>query len=168
MTADNVFVGVFDSDILRYYYPEWDALTKTERYTLLRNHVPWQFRADQNVTCVEMHRWLAQEINPEINIEDEVATLFLGDGGTTTSSSDTALNNKVGDIDITDSEYDRSNEESHFNTFIDSTELNGNTLNELALVSDDDRFLNHAGIDPAVDKTNTKTLIIEVILGFTN
>lgn len=164
--SENVFVGVFDTDILRFIYPEWDALNRDERYQLLQNHVPDREIEESNVTCTELHKWLAQVINPEININDEVSELYLGDGGTTTDSNNTSLNNKVAEIDVSDASYDELDEETLFSVFVDSTEANDTTLNELALVSENGRFLNHAPIEPDVTKTNSKTLIVEVVLGF--
>lgn len=161
---NRILINEFDVDLILAKYPEWPALDRHEKYRLLKGHDPRVRQEETNVTCVELHKWLAQVINPEKSIVDSVAELLLGDGGTTTSSSDTSLNNQVGKIDLTDSEYDSTVPESHFSFFIDSTQLNGNTLNELALNSNEGRFMNHAAIDPSVDKTNAKTLVIEVII----
>lgn len=163
---ENVSINVFDTDLLRLRYPEWDALDRDEKFMLLKSHLPSSDIRSANVTCTELHQWLAQEINPEIDIDDEVSDVALGTGGTTTSSSDTSLNNKAGEVPVSDAEYVASDHESHFSFFVDSTVLNGETLNELGLISNKGRFLNHAAIDPNVDKTSSKTLVIEVFIQF--
>lgn len=168
---DNVYLMAWDTDLLRHKYPEWDALTKREKLRLLRTKRPrpQERRATHNVTCIEMHQFLAQAVDPEHDTTDNAARLALGDDDSGTNpfqSSDTSLNNEVGRVDLTDAVYDATNGEVLLSTFIDSGELNGETLAECGIVSEAGRLFNHAGVSPNVAKTNSKTVVIDVILGF--
>lgn len=164
----NVTISVFNVHVLRYVYPEWDALDKAEKYVLIRNHAPEYQIATSNVTCVGMHRWLARAINPEISVNDGANAILLGDDNSSFSSSDTELNNQTGSVDVSDSTYDDSVPESIFTAFVDSTEQNGITLRETGIESETGRLMNHAEISPAVDKNSDKTVIVEITIQFSD
>lgn len=162
----NVTTYVYDADLLTWRYPEWPALSNAEKYRLLRGEQAHTETRTSNVTCTELHKWIAQAIDPEIATDDDISGLLVGNGGTTVSSSDTSLNNQVVDLDLTDSVYDASAEEVQFNFFMDSATANGKTLDELGLESRTGRFCNHAAISPTIDKTSAKTVIFEVTMTF--
>lgn len=166
----NVSIRVHDVDVLRYLYPEWDALEKEEKLQLVKSTGKTSLRRIQvhNKTTDALHKYLAKNINPEKSDSDDGNKMHFGDDDSSFNSSDTALNNKVGESGLTDTTYDSSAKETTFTTFLDSTELNGETLKEIGLVSGNGNLWNHAAISPTIDKTNTETVVADIAISFSN
>lgn len=166
----NVQLRVYNVNVLRYLYPEWDALRKKEKLQLIRNTGPEAIQRVQthNVTCVNFHTYLARNINPELNASQSGEIMAFGSDDTSFSSSDESLNNKVGEISISDTQYDEASAESSFTGFVDSTEFNGSTLAEIGLYSDAGDLWNHAGISPNISKTSSETVVADIFITFSN
>lgn len=167
---NNVRLSVFDVDVLRFIYPEWDALEKKEKLKLIKYISPEALRRVEthNVTCVGLHEGLAKSVDPETNYSDEANKFVFGDDDSSFSSSDTSLNNKVGEVGISDTSLDLSSEEVTYTTFVDSTELNGNTLSEIGIETSDGNLWNHADISPNISKTSSETVVAEIFLTFSD
>lgn len=165
----NVKVKIYDTDVLRYLYPEWDTLEKEEKFKLIQNTGKEALRKIKihNVTCVGLHEYLTTCIDPEQDHTADGDEIAFGTDNSSFSSSDTSLNNEVGRVDVSDSS-ESSSTEIAFSSFVDSTELNGNTLAELGLYSNDGNLWNHAEISPTVDKTTSETIVAEIYIAFSN
>lgn len=167
--APNVFVSTYDPAILEYAFPEWPALSKRAKLALLRAHEPGPRERvrESNTTTRALHRYLAQTIDPEHDAEGFVQSVAFGTGGATgTSVEDTDVNTRVGIVQVTDTVYSPSVAEVQITAFVDSSELNGNLLDEVGVVSDGGDLWNHAVLNPAVDKTASKTLVVDIFLSF--
>lgn len=166
----DIQLSVHDVDVLRYLYPEWDCLNKKQKLKLIKNTSSSVLRKIQihNATCVDLHKYLAKNIDPEKNANESGDKIAFGDDDSSISSSDTSLNNKVGDVGISDTSYDSSSQETTFTTFVDSSELNGETLSEIGLIGTDSNLWNHADIDPDISKSNSETVVADIFISFTN
>lgn len=169
----NVHAEVYDTDVLRYLFPEWDALSKKQKLAYLRAEMasPASESHDSNVTCVGLHEYLPAVLNPEVDPDPVgVSHLAVGNDDTTApAAANTQLNNEVGRPRTTDALH--SGKSVDFEVFIDSGELNGYTLSELGLYTGPTTdtnalLLNHSLVSPTIDKTNSKTVIFTVTLSF--
>lgn len=181
-----------DSETLREEIPEWDDLSDREKYLATTDYEVLQERAaiddlddherelaeldidlaDEfvvfNTTCVGLHEILVDNLDPTQESDEEATYLALGnDGGSGTASGDEVLNNEVFRKAVTD--HADQGTTLLASTFVDSTEANGYTLNELGLYTSDvggsNLLLNHSTF-AAVTKDNTKTVTFDVTLSF--
>jgi hypothetical protein len=174
--AANVRAAVWPTALLRYRWPEWPALPDHAKLARLRVNAPppTTRTATHNATTDALHAHLAGHIDPETMVGDATPeVLALGSDGTggddgAFASADTSMDSPEGTVDVTDTIYDASGGDTTFTTFIDSSQLNGVTLAECGLRTGDGELWNHAPITPNIDKTNAKTAVVEVVLGFTN
>lgn len=167
---ENVDIQVLDVDVLRYLYPEWDSLRKNEKLKLARNVNMEVKRRVQvhNVTTIDLHNYLAYNINPDSSRNENGANIVFGNDNSSFSSSDTSLNNTVGQSDVSNATTDESVGHTIFTTFVDSTELNNNTLREVGLESNEGSLWNHAEITPEIDKSSSETMVVDITLSFSN
>jgi len=138
-----------------------------------RDPPPVDSRETTNTTVDPLHELIAKILNPNATASDStVGGLTLGtDGASGTSSTDTSLNTRVGVIQLSLIETptnadDPKNLETH--AFLDTTQLNGNTLDELGLKADttaSSRLFNHATFAD-IDKTNQKAVTFDVTIQF--
>jgi len=119
-----------------------------------------------NTTVDALHEYFVDELDPSQTVDLEASHLAVGtDGATGTNTGDTSLNNEVYRTSITDSIDNGKDLLS--STFLDSSEANGNTIDEVGLFSSDTggTMLNHATIT-AITKDSSKTATIDVTLEF--
>jgi len=160
----NVHVRVHDVEDLRARHPDWDDLDRAEKLDRTREVAPVATDHVSNVTCVGLHEYAVDDLHPTQTVDIEASHLAVGsDDGTQPSTGDTALNNQVGVVQITDSIDNNSTLKS--SVFVDSSQLNGNTLAEVGLTtaSSGGTLLNHALISP-VQKDADATVTIDVDL----
>ena len=168
---------MYDTEQLRASVDDYDALTKQEKLDLARESSPVYEDTVHNVTTDRLHEYFVDNLDPDNSSAEAdlaVAHLALGDDGASgTDSADTDLNNRVYNEPVTD--VADNGKSLLASTFIDSTEANGNTLDELGLytgdpanLSNEEVFLmNHATFSP-VTKDNTKTVTFDVTLTFSD
>lgn len=157
--------------------PEWDALSKEEKYKVATNVEPIESNVTYNVTTTGLHEYIVRNLDPGLTApEDNVSVTYLalgtnGAGGTTVN--DTDLNNRVYSETITD-HADNGNE-LLASTFVDSTEANGETVDELGLFTGDPTnianaevfMVNHSSFT-AITKDSSKTVTFDVTLTFSD
>jgi hypothetical protein len=181
-----------DPERLREEIPEWDDLDDREKYLTTTEYDDLQERGavdgldehelalaqldleatDEfvvfNTTCVGLHEILVDNLDPTQTSDEEAAYLALGDDGASgTASGDESLNNEVFRKAVTD--HADQGTTLLASTFVDSTEANGFTLDELGLFTSDtggtNVLLNHSTFASAT-KDNTKTVTFDVTLSF--
>jgi len=188
---------VHSADELRSAIPEWDELSKDEKMLVTRDPEdfdldalspeereyaemfvePDEEQVSYNVTTDRFHQYFVDNLDPSQSAAKDNVTaswLALGDDGATgTATSDTDLNNRVYSEAVTD--HADNSKELLASTFVDSTEANGNSLDELGLftgdpanIANDEVFLiNHTDFG-AVTKDNSKTVTFDVTLSFSD
>jgi len=168
---------VHDVDELREEYPSWDEMSKQEKLKAVRETEPAEEETVYNVTTDRFHEYIVDNLDPsQTSVEDNVASshLALGtDSASGTTSSDTDLNNRTYNEPVTD--HADNGKELLASTFLDSTEGNGNTFDELGLFTGDPAnlanaevfLLNHATF-ASVTKDNSKTVTFDVTLTFSD
>jgi len=168
---------MYDTAQLRASVDNYDALTKQEKLDLARASSPVYEDTVYNVTTDLLHEYFVDNLDPDnTNAEANVAVshLALGDDASSgTSSADTDLNNRVFAGPVTD--VADNGKSILASTFVDSTEANGSTLDELGLFTGDPAnssnpevfLMNHATFSP-VTKDNSKTVTFDVSLQFSD
>lgn len=168
---------VHDVDTLREKYPDWDEMSKQEKLQAVRETEAEVEETVFNVTTDRFHEYIVDNLDPsQTSAEDNIASSHLGlgtDAASGTSTADTDLNNRTYNEPVTD--HADNGKELLASTFLDSTEGNGNTFDELGLFTGDpanlanaDVFLlNHATFAD-VTKDNTKTVTFDVTLTFSD
>jgi hypothetical protein len=156
---------------------EYDSLSKKERLSLAREVEPEYKDTVHNVTTDRLHEYFVDNLDPDdTSPEANISASFMGlgtDGAAGTSSSDTDLNNRTYEETISD--VADNGKDLLASTFLNSTEGNGNTFDEIGLftgdpanLADDDVFLiNHATFAD-VTKDNSKTVTFDVTLSFSD
>lgn len=175
-----------DVDDLKEAVPEWDDLSKREKYLVTEppekldfeelddderelaemEVEPVEENLDFNTTCVGLHEYIVDNLDPAQAVDKTASHLALGnDASVAPASSDTTLNNEVHREQVTD-HADNGNE-LLASTFIDSTEANGYGLEELGIftASAGGDLLNHSTFT-TVTKDNSKTVTFDVTLTF--
>lgn len=154
---------------------DYDNLSKKEKLELTREVEPEYEDTVYNVTTDSLHQYFVDNLDPDNNAtEANVDVSYLGLGtnsGGGTSTADTDLNTRVYEETVTD--VADNGKELLASTFVDSTEANGNTLDELGLFTGDPAnlanpevfLINHATF-ASVTKDNTKTVTFDVTLTF--
>lgn len=169
----NVYVSTYDPAVLTYLWPEWPALDSKEKLGLLRAYSPGprEEARQHNQTTRAFHQFLTRTIDPEQSPgRDGVAYLLAGRGGAGgTSSYDDSMNLPIGSpVEVTDTVYTATSAEVQVTTFVDSTQLNGYTIDEVGIQSEQGDLWNHAVLASVVDKTAAKTMVVDVFFAFSN
>lgn len=168
----NVYVSTYDPAILEFLWPEWPALTNRERLQLLRAYQPGPRSGGRqhNETTLAFRQYLARTIDPEQNpSRDKAERLMVGRGGAGgTSEYDDDMNLPVGDVEITDTVYSPRTASVQVTTFVDATQLNGWTIDEIGVQSQRGELWNHAVLGAVVEKTAAKTVVVDVFFEFTD
>lgn len=166
---------IHDEERLREEAEDYDSLTSNEKLELTRDIEAEYEYTVRNVTTDALHRYFVANLDPGNNSPEAnigVSHFGLGtDGSSGTATSDTELNQREFSKPVTD--VANNGKDLLASTFIDSTEANGETFDELALYSGDpvnladaDVFLmNHAEF-PSITKDNTATVTFDVTLTF--
>ncbi|AGM11358.1 hypothetical protein M199_gp028 [Halogranum tailed virus 1] len=168
---------VHDVSDLQEAHPDWDEMSKKEKLAATKDVEPTFTDVEYNVTTDLLHEYFVDNLDPDNTAAEanvSASWLALGtDGGSGTATSDTDLNNRVYSEAVTD--HADNGKELLASTFIDSTEANGNTLDELGLFTDDPAnlanpevfMINHSSF-AAVTKDNSKTVTFDVTLTFSD
>lgn len=168
---------VHNVDELRSQVDDYDSLSDEEKMELTREVEPEYEDTVYNVTTDQLHQYFVDNLDPDnTTASANVGASWLGlgtNGGGGTATSDTDLNTRAFEKQVTD--VADNGKDLLASTFLDSTEGNGNTFDELGLFSGDpanlanaDVFLlNHATF-AAVTKDNTKTVTFDVTLTFSD
>jgi hypothetical protein len=166
---DNVRISLHDVGDLRSRYHEWDGLSKQEQLSLARQVEPTRVVESSNITTTGLHELIVDQLHGDQAVDESASHLALGTDSTQPDSGNSALNNEVYRVTVTDT-ADRGSE-LFTSTFLDSTEANGNTLVEAGLVTSaaggSNVLLNHALISDIV-KDDESTATIDVSLSFSN
>lgn len=176
---------VHDVADLKEHFPDWGSLSKAEKMNRISEVEPVDQETVYNVTTDRFHQYFVDNLDPDqTGAKDNInATHFaLGtDGASGTATSDTDLNAREYSETITD--HADNSKDLLASTFVDSTEANGLTLDELGLFTgdvsgiatgnvasgapDDVFLINHTTFS-AVTKDNTKTVTFDVTLTFSD
>jgi len=168
---------VHDEETLRNEVENYDSLSKKEKMKLTRSVEPEYEDTVYNVTTDALHEYFVDNLDPDNDsVEADVGVGWLGlgtNGGGGTSTSDTDLNSRVYEETVTD--VADNGKDLLASTFLDSTEGNGNTFDELGLFTEDPSdltpaesfMLNHATF-ASVQKDNSKTVTFDVTLSFSD
>lgn len=155
----------------------WDDLSQKEKLDVTRDVEPVDEDTVYNVTTDSLHQYFVDNLDPDNTaVEADISVGWLGlgtNGGGGTTTADTDLNTRAYEEPVTD--VADNGKDLLASTFLDSTEGNGNTFDELGLFTGDpanlanaDVFLmNHASF-AAVTKDNTKTVTFDVTLTFSD
>lgn len=155
----------------------WEQLTENEKLAASRTVEPAEEETTHNVTTDRFHKYIVDNLNPkQTSAKDNVSALWMGlgnDAESGTSTTDTDLNNRLFSKAVTDHIDDGKSLIT--STFIDSTELNNSTLDEVGLFSNDpanltnsDVFLiNHSTFSDVI-KDDRTTVTFDVVLTFSN
>jgi len=161
----NVHVYEHDLDTLRTRWPGWDENPKWVKRELAQRTDPDREQHNANTTLVGLHEYIVDELDPSQSVDLSASHLAVGTGTTQPTSGNTSLNNEVARLATTD---DTDNGTTLFtSTFLDTSEANGNTLDEVGLItaSSGGTLLNHSLIS-SIDKTDETTATIDVSLTF--
>jgi hypothetical protein len=166
---------IHDKGDLREAADDYDSLSKREKMELAREVEPEYEDTVYNVTTDLLHEYFVDNLDPgNTSAEANVNAGWLGlgtNGGGGTTTADTDLNNRTYEETVTD--VADNGKDILASTFLDSTEGNGNTFDEVGLFSGDPAnlsnpevfLINHATF-AAVTKDNTKTVTFDVTLTF--
>jgi len=145
--------------------PNFDALDHAHQQTVLDKLEPLHTETTHNVASTVFLEYLVDVIDQNQTLTDQDPERFaLGTGDSSPSSSDTALDNEVGEITIgtvTDNGTTLTMEGT-----IGESELNGNTLREIAVTNNNAFFYNRALIGP-IAKTSDESVNITGEFTFT-
>lgn len=167
----------YNTNKLQSSHENWQSLTKEEKLELTREIEPDSSETIYNVTVTRFHEYLVDNLDPgQTSAKDNLAASWMAlgtDSGSGTSTSDTDLNTRVFSEQVTD--HADNGTTLLASTFIDSTEANGQTLNEIGLftgdpanLGDNDVFMiNHATFSD-VTKDNSSTVTFDVELSFSD
>lgn len=141
-------------------------LSARERQLLEAVPPPPDVEETTNTTVDGLNEYIVDNLHTDQSTNEDASHLAVGDDGASgTSTGDSSLNNEVGRFSVTDS-IDQG-KDLLLSTFLDSSEANGNTLDEVGVftASSGGTLFNHSTIS-SVSKDNTKTLTIDVTLKF--
>lgn len=164
-TVENIMIRTHDIAALRDRWPDWDEYSKARKRDLAAQTPAEQCSITRNTTVDGLHESIVDLIDPSQTVSLDASDLALGNGTTAPASANSTLNNEVIRIPVTDS-ADRGT--SLFtSTFLDTTEGNGLTLEEVGLVTEPSGgvLLNHSLID-TIAKDDETTATIDVTLSF--
>lgn len=161
----NVHVFEHDIDTLRKQWPGWDENPKWVKRELAKRTEPDREQHHSNTTVDGLHKYIVDNLDPSQSVNKTASHLAVGKGTSQPASGDTSLNNEVTRVQTTD---DSDNGTTLFtSTFLDTTEANGNTLEEVGLftAASGGTMLNHALIS-SITKDDETTATIDVSLTF--
>lgn len=115
-----------------------------------------------NTTVHGFHEYCAEAINPDLDAPAPPANIVLGDGTGQFSVENDALHNQLGATAIVNSSPTNNGRATILNADIGQNALTGDSIRELGVVAEDGRLLNHAPIDPPIEKTDGMEISIEI------
>lgn len=173
-------VQEYDTDELEAAIPDWNSRSAASKLDAIRNTDAVQPQSEEtvyNVTVERFHEYMVDNLDPsQTASKDNITTLWLGlgtDAAGGTNVSDTDLNSRQFEKNVTDTADNGTSLLA--STFVDSTEANGNTYDELGLFSGDPNnlgnndvfLLNHATFSD-VSKDSSNTVTFDVTLQFSD
>jgi len=167
-TVDNVRIRTWDVQTIKRTEPRWDGLSDRAKMVAQSYLEPERDEQCSNVTTADLHEYLVDELDRDQSVDLDASHLALGTDSTAESSSDSSLGNEVFRTSVTDS-IDKGSE-LLTSTFVDSTEANGNTIEELGLFSaaSGGTMFNRSTQFSSIAKTNDETVTFDVSLTFAN
>lgn len=188
---------VHDVEELSESVPNWDGLSEHERHLVVRDPKTidfsglsefeaelaetWVEPTDEesfyNVTTDRVHQYFVDNLDPtQTDPKDnlDASWMALGnDGGSGTATSDTDLNSRQFSKQVSD--HSDNGKELFTSTFVDSSEGNGFTFDEIGLFTGDpsnlanaDVFMiNHAAFG-GITKDSSNTVTFDVTLLFSD
>lgn len=164
----NVHVRVHDADVLRAVEPRFDELSKRGQRAVASYVPPDREFRESNTTVDRFHTGLAEVADPNTSRTLTASHLAVGTGTTMPSSGDTALTTEVYRTSITDSSV--TGTDLFTSTFLDTSEANGNDLEEIGLAESGTDgaadILNHSLV-ATISKSADNTATIDCSLSFT-
>lgn len=163
----NIRVETYDIEAMREVFPGWDQLPKHQRHRLVKcAGDPLTVERVSNVTCDALHEYYADVLTLETSDGknlDPPHEIAFGDDTSSFSTSDTSMNNEVGDrITITDATS--SSKDTNFDEYLSSNEQNGNTLSEIGVFSEDGEMYQHAALSTSYNKDSGFALSINITI----
>jgi hypothetical protein len=161
----NVHVREHDIGTLREQWTGWDENPKWVKRELARRTEPDREQHNANTTVDGLHEYIVDNLDPSQSVDLDASHLAVGTGTTQPASGNSSLNNEVFRVATTD---DSDNGATLFtSTFLDTSEANGNTLEEVGLftASSGGTLLNHSLIS-SITKDDETTATIDVSLTF--
>lgn len=144
--------------------PGFNNLPHREQRTFLQKIKPVERYVTHNVASTVFLEYLVDVLDRNQSVTDEDPDRFaFGTGNSTPSSSDTGLDNEVGEIAIATVTDDGTT--LRMEGTVTESELNGNTLEEIAVTNNNAFFFNRALIGP-IEKTNDITFSVTGEFGF--
>ena len=164
VTIDNIEVNVYEPPVSW----QWRQLARSTKLSLMMLSEPITTTTARNTTTTGMHEWAVAQIDPFGPSPPDISTLAVGRGTTATTEGDDALTDEVSRVAVTS--LTREGATLRVKTFLDKDNGNvdvsaGESLSEVGLYADD-TLLNHAILDNDIDKTDTKTATIDVLIIF--
>jgi hypothetical protein len=161
----NIRITRYDIDALRDRYPGWDDWPKhTRRRYCEHAAAPETVERVANVTCDALHEYYATVLTLEPGDGDRLDPpneIAFGDDTSSFLTSDTAMNNEVGErLRITD--VSSSGKDTNFDEYLSSNEQNGNTLSEIGVFSEGGEMYQHAALSQSYSKDSTFALSINI------
>lgn len=165
VTTENILVRTHDVSTLREQYPGWDEYSKARKRDLAAQTPAKECSIHRNTTVDGLHESIVDLLDPASSVSLSASELALGTDRTSPASGNTALNNEVDRIPVTET-TDRGTT-LVTSTFLDTGEANGFDLEEVGLVTQPSggTLLNHSLID-TIDKTDETAATIDVSLSF--
>lgn len=163
---DNIKIKVHDIEALKSNVENWGELTKREKWQVANNTKPTKVIEEHNTTVDGLNEYIVDNLDPSQSVNKDASHIEIGSDNTGgTSTSDTSMNTLVDTLATTD-EADNG-KDLFTSTFIDTSQLNGNSLEEAGLTtaSSGGTLLNHSTFT-AISKDNTKTVTIDITLEF--
>lgn len=160
----NIVVHVYEPPDI----PFWNLLPVEAKELVSRLSGVVEASLAKNTTTLEMHEWLVSRTDPFGTTGTDMEQLAVGRSSDAVSENDTQLNDEVDRVDITSS--NRETDTLRISTFLDKNDGNvdtgsGESLSEVGLFAGD-FLLNHALLSNDIDKTNTKTATIDVLITY--
>jgi hypothetical protein len=162
---------------LREVSDNFESLSKKEKMELSREVEPEYEYTFYNVTTDALHQYFVDNLDPaNTSPEANISVSYMGlgtDGASGVTTGDTDLNTRTYSEPVTD--IVNNGKDILSSTFLDSSEGNGNTFDEIGLFTGDpanltnaDVFLmNHSSFS-GVTKDSSKTTTFDVTLTFSD
>jgi len=145
---------------------DFAPLPKSEKLDIAREVAPQWSETTHNVTTTYLHEYMVDNLDPGQAVNMDIGYLALGTATTVPTAADTTLGTEVYRVAVTDIQ-DQGND-LFTSTFLDTTEANGNVLEEAGLsdsVTANDPVVDRSLIS-TIDKTTNNTATIDATLQF--
>lgn len=144
---------------LRVYNTDEDALA---------DHNVREVYHFSNITCVGLHSYIPLLLdfrNEYDRVVDHADLIAFGDDASAFAENDETLNNRIGEISLTDPES--LGTQWRCSELLGQLELNGENIRELGVVSESGRLWNHAALPtPLEPKTTDDAVVINIAINF--